>query len=99
MWLGRYGVPVILLSATLPLKTTLGIYQVRIWGEKKLKDDELPVSRAYPILTWTDGETVKQQAIAVDTPSKTVSVKCISDEAIAECLKQSAIGRAVRESL
>ena len=88
MWLGGYGVPVILLSATLPEKRRLEFISAYL-GRKKLKDDELPVSRAYPILTWTDGEDIKQQAISVDTPSKTVSVKCISDEAIADCLKQA----------
>lgn len=98
MWLGRYDVPVILLSATLPEKRRLEFISAYL-GRKKLKDDELPVSRAYPILTWTDGETVKQQAIAVDTPSKTVSVKCISDEEIVDCLKQALSEGAVRESL
>ncbi len=88
MWLGRYGVPVILLSATLPEKRRLEFISAYL-RRKKLKDDELPSSRAYPILTWTDGEDIKQQAITVDTPSKMVSIERISDETMEERLKQA----------
>lgn len=54
-WLGCYHVPVILLSATLPaakrvalMKAYLGEAPAGVWQE----------SRAYPLITWTEGKCV-----------------------------------------
>ncbi|WP_297202034.1 CRISPR-associated helicase Cas3' [uncultured Flavonifractor sp.] len=75
-WLGTYGVPVILLSATLPARrrrelifayqnTTLPKGERLDWKE----------SQAYPLLTWTDGTKVRQCNIQVDQPPRLVQME------------------------
>lgn len=69
-WLGSYRVPVILLSATLPaakrtalMSAYLGQAPAGPWQE----------SRAYPLLTWSDGPAV--HSCTVDAGSRTTRVR------------------------
>lgn len=85
-WLGAYGVPVIILSATLPAKRRTELVNTYLGRETKAlpeKDVEEGVSwkwsRKYPLLTWTDGEEVKQTGIETDGVSRTVMIKRIGD--------------------
>ena len=75
-WLGKYGVPVILLSATLPSqrrKDLIFAYQNRK-SEKgiRLSWEENP---SYPLLTWTDGMQVRQKNIRVDQPPRLIRMQ------------------------
>lgn len=71
-WLGSYQVPVILLSATLPaskrvalMKAYLGTAPAGGWQE----------SRAYPLLTWSDGQEVHCRAVDAGSVSKRIYVE------------------------
>lgn len=92
-WMAAYGVPVILLSATLPSerrKTLVECY-VKAYSKYHIgkRKPEITYLRpdwkeniGYPLLTWTDGETVKQADIRQNIPDKTVKlcyVNTISD--------------------
>ena len=75
-WLGTYGVPVILLSATLPARRRRELifaYQNMMTPQKDTLDWE--ENQAYPLLTWTDGTEVRQRNIQVDQPSRLVQIK------------------------
>ncbi|MCI5928220.1 MAG: CRISPR-associated helicase Cas3' [Pseudoflavonifractor capillosus] len=75
-WLGTYGVPVILLSATLPARRRRELifsYQNTTVPQKERLDWE--ESRAYPLLTWTDGREVRQRNIQVDQPPRLVQME------------------------
>ena len=59
-WLGWYRVPVILLSATLPARRRAEL--VEAYQQKRTSAPDAPwkTSCGYPLLTWTDGEEVRQ---------------------------------------
>lgn len=66
-WMGAYKIPVILLSATLPAKTRVELIKQYMRGcGAKWRDVECPdgweTATAYPLVTWTDGKTIKQFA-------------------------------------
>lgn len=78
-WLGQYGVPVIILSATLPLKRRTELIKAYL-NVKNMKDGAWKENRGYPLLTWTDGESVCQKVLETDTEEKTVTIHRLSDE-------------------
>ena len=57
-WLGRYKVPVILLSATLPAKRRVELVRAYLNG-RTAPDGPWQTCRGYPLLTWTDGKRVE----------------------------------------
>ena len=75
-WLGAYRVPLVLLSATLPSKRRkelIHAYQnihLQCSTASSWQDNQ-----AYPLLTWTDGSTVRQQSIPVDQPSRIICIQ------------------------
>lgn len=76
MWLGSYNVPVIALSATLPFNKRQALINAYLYS-KHIKT-KLENNTAYPLLTWTDGKTVKQDKDFVKSKSKTVNVKILN---------------------
>lgn len=100
-WLGAYNVPVIVLSATLPMKKRLEIvdaYQNNI-SALKAQDDPLGKgdgstvhlsgigeNRDYPLITYTDGGNVRQKAIIMDNVLHKVRLEFISDDMIVDRL-------------
>jgi len=79
-WLGAYGVPVILLSATLPPGRRAEL--VAAYMNKRALPADLCVNCGYPLLTWMDGADVYQSTIEChDTPRK-VSIDRLTDDAI-----------------
>lgn len=61
-WLGAYHVPVILLSATLPLRRRSELIEAYT-GENYPADSAWKTSDAYPVLTYYDGSGIRQSAI------------------------------------
>lgn len=64
-WLGAYGVPVVLLSATLPIAKRNALLSAYLVGRgykcrKALQTEGFETNEAYPLLTYHDGETIKQ---------------------------------------
>ncbi len=88
-WMAAYGVPVILLSATLPFerrKTLVECY-IKAYARYYLKKKKLEImymqtrwekSTEYPLLTWTDGQTVKQRAVKQKIPDKIVRIHYVN---------------------
>lgn len=81
-WLGWYRVPVILLSATLPARRRAEL--VEAYQQKRTSAPDAPwkTSCGYPLLTWTDGEEVRQTTIPLDTPSRTVQTVPLTEDGL-----------------
>lgn len=59
-WLGSYRVPVILLSATLPAAKRVALMKAYLGS---VPEGDWQNSRAYPLLTWSDGQTVRSSTV------------------------------------
>ena len=91
-WLGVYKTPVILLSATLPAERRARLIQA-YYGKKFTEEPEnWRESRAYPLLSYTDGETLRQMQIPVDSPDREVHVVKSEMDRLATMLKDSLSG-------
>lgn len=98
-WLGAYHVPVILLSATLPAdrRAELVDNYLRGSGQPLSKSNAESVSldtAAYPLITYTDGMTIKQCIAPLESTQKEIQVETYSDdlyEKVAELLSQGGI--------
>lgn len=84
-WLGAYHVPVVLLSATLPLERKEKMIKAYM-GQKNL---ELSTKADYPLITWTDGENINSKAVISDTLKKEVKIHRITDENIISDLRKN----------
>lgn len=81
-WMGGYGVPVILLSATLPSGIRAGFVESYLAGCKVKIDNEQgwKNSQAYPLLTWTDGKKVYQREIRQKIADKAIELKYLENK-------------------
>lgn len=102
-WLGAYGVPVIILSATLPAQkrqAVINAYLNKDSTEKNKSDplgrstqisaqqSEWMTSRSYPLITYTDGGEVKQIAVSTDRgESRQVLLKPLAEDTLIERLE------------
>ena len=86
-WMAAYGVPVILLSATLPparrqalTETYLKAYLKYFLRQKSrgiTAADRLNC-KAYPLLTWTDGEEIRQSSLDEAGTSRDISMEILT---------------------
>lgn len=93
IWMAAYGVPVVLLSATLPAKRRKELiksYLLRGLGFKWSECDKSNVdfeTNGYPLITYSDKNCVKQKFIENDaSDNKSVSVRKITDDNLHESL-------------
>lgn len=91
-WLGEYGAPVIILSATLPEERRESMVKAYLKGKSHGK--KLPAQTAlipdysYPRITWTDGETVCQKPVKGDSRQTEVSIIRAETAGLADILKE-----------
>ena len=86
-WLGVYQVPVILLSATLPAQRRAEMVASYL-GIKSLPDDAWQHTLSYPLLTYTDGSSVRQQALPCGTAQTTVRILPTSEPELIDCVRR-----------
>lgn len=104
-WLGAYGVPVIVLSATLPAKKrqmvieaymgkefalSSQMHQLDLFsGETTVSLAEQPKwleSREYPLITYTDGNAVKQITVPTNSVVREIEIEYLSDDTLVDLL-------------
>lgn len=76
-WLHEYGVPVILLSATLPAKRRNAL--IRAYMNRTDKTDETSET-AYPRLTYTDEDQVRTISLPLTSEEKTIQIVYMADD-------------------
>lgn len=88
-WLGAYGVPVILLSATLSAGKRAELVRAYLGNERAAKNQDFKTGvacDAYPLLTYTEGGTVFQKAVEAGVAGVTVDVEPLGEEKLEETL-------------
>ncbi len=89
-WLSSYGVPVIILSATLPPARRKALLQAYA-GSRAALSQETMDSPQYPLLTWSDGVSVQQCALPGDGRTTGVELRPLAydalDGAVAEIMQ------------
>lgn len=86
-WLGRYQVPVILLSATLPAQRREEL--VAAYLGVKTVGRALFSNRGYPLLTWTAGTSVQQQVVELSTKQRQVTLQTATEHALSRLLEEA----------
>lgn len=84
-WLGKYRVPVILLSATLPAKRRVELIEAYLGG--KAEESEWKNNAGYPLLTWTNGKKIEQRNIALPDTGREIEIAFTSEEEVPDLLK------------
>ena len=87
-WLGRYKVPVILLSATLPAKRRVELVRAYLNG-RTAPDGPWQTCRGYPLLTWTDGKQVEQMTIPLESEPRRVETFPLTKEQLTDTLRSA----------
>ncbi len=86
-WMGKYRVPVILLSATLPVqrrREMINAYR----NVKKPEGKAWEHCMDYPLLTYTDGAEVKQVVLPVSAASYEVQIQRITETDLPAVLQE-----------
>lgn len=93
-WLSAYGVPVILLSATLPPSRRRAL--VSAYTGEKPENIVFENETAYPAVTWSDGEKIYSRSIVYEHTNKNVAIERMSeDKAVLEAVAASEAGACV----
>jgi CRISPR-associated endonuclease/helicase Cas3 len=99
-WMGHYGVPVIILSATLPMSRRKTLLEAYVRGSGgKVREIEAPkgweTATSYPLLTFLDGRRIHQEKDFSTTSNKEIKVIKIQDqdliETVSNCLSNGGI--------
>ena len=94
-WMASYRVPVILLSATLSAESRLALIRAYLMGmdvkTRKMLIDGVPFeeylsSDAYPLISYTDGEKVRQVHDFPSVSGKEIIIQRIEDGQLAELI-------------
>lgn len=89
-WLGSYGTPVIILSATLPASRRVELINAYLDGKASKSDSQWEYSDKYPLITWTEGTEVKQDYEEIEDDKKhPVYIRHLENEKIIECLQEN----------
>ena len=85
-WLGAYGVPVIVLSATLPMDTRRAVIEAYL-GKDNI-NGEWAKSQDYPLITYTDDDKIKSCPVELESENRAVIVERLLLEDVAGKLEE-----------
>jgi CRISPR-associated endonuclease/helicase Cas3 len=84
-WLGAYGVPVIILSATLPAQKRKALVDAYLNCDSAQAQD-LASASAYPLITYTDKENVRYREVESSGRNLPVEIEFIEDGELIDVL-------------
>lgn len=91
-WMGAYGTPVILVSATLPPDKRESLIEVYLRGKGMKRRDmffpeeTLSAVDSYPLITFSDGGTIKVQADFSKNEDKQIEVKRLEEDELLDTI-------------
>lgn len=91
-WMGAYGVPVILVSATLPPDKRESLIEVYLRGkgmkhrDMLFPEEKLSAVDSYPLITYTDGGIIKAQADFSKNEDKQIEVKQLDEDELPDTI-------------
>ena len=91
-WMGAYGAPVILVSATLPPEKRESLIEVYLRGtgmkrrDMIFPEETLSAVDSYPLITYTDGGTIKAQADFSKNEDKQIEVKRLEEDELLDTI-------------
>lgn len=83
-WMGEYGVPVIILSATLPIQRREAL--IRAYLGACNPRQAVSGSLAYPLLTWSSCGQVLHKEIAIEQSQKQICIERLTETELADAL-------------
>lgn len=101
-WLGAYGVPVIVLSATLPAEKRKAVIDAYLNRDIRPQQPRNPLAattraeetplwakcREYPLITYSDKGQVLQEMLPTDGLTRDIEIKYLTEDALPEKLKE-----------
>jgi len=84
-WLGAYKVPVIVLSATLPMETRRKVIGAYL-GEDSITGDWAK-SQAYPLITYSDGIEIKTSVVEMRSEERVIRIERLAFDAVEDVLE------------
>src|SRR5699024_1762510 len=99
-WMGAYGVPVIILSATLPVERREKLIKSYIRGKgERVKKNQISSkffnNDSYPLITYTEGKEVKQVQNFKSEGSKKVTIKSCDEDNLDQLISDLSQGEGV----
>lgn len=87
-WLGKYGVSVILLSATLPEKRRNGLLNA-YFGNNTPGEQYNTSNHSYPLLSWTEGNEICHKSIQASDYKLSIICRSLEDTNITSFLHEN----------
>ena len=87
-WLGAYHVPVIVLSATLPEQRRAELIKAYLNNKIEETDNKWRTERSYPLLTWTEGRTVRQCTAAMERKDRHIKIQNLDNAELIQRLRE-----------
>lgn len=92
-WAGAYGIPIIILSATLPGQTRMKLTEAYMRGQgykwrevEKLED--WGTTTKYPLITYSDGHDIKQERDFKSSVNKRVIIQSLEEDKLMGTLEE-----------
>lgn len=86
-WMGAYGQPVIILSATLPARRRRELVAGYLRKDVSEIPSDIEASMSYPLLTYTVGEEIRQKELKSDSAQTVLEIESLESENLAEFLE------------
>lgn len=98
-WMGAYGVPVVILSATLPAETREKILKSYMSGRgikwRDIENADQLKTDAYPLITYNDGSDIHQVKTFKKQNQKNIHIIHLQDEQLLDTVKDALEGGGV----